>query len=287
MPTMPRKVSLTGVYHVMLRGNNKEKVFIDDLDIRKFLWILGDLKKELNFDIFAYCFMVNHVHLLLREPECGLISKFMQRLECRYVRWHNIKYDRCGHLFQNRFKSEPVESVGYFKTLVRYIHNNPVKAGMCDRAGDYADSSYKYYMADNCADAAIDGAEMMNEWGDRVRVNTDEFASLIDREYVFEVLPPADFERFHDNCPAELAAEESKCIDLSESRVPRVIDEYAFEVMRTLSNCYDGADLLGMGMGKVFEVIRAFRKRGLTFRQIGLFLLKGQSTVRTWVAKAA
>ena len=258
MPTMPRQMSVSGTYHVMLRGNNREKVFIDRLDIKKFLFILGDLKKEYNFNVFAYCFMSNHIHLLLREPECGLISKFMQKLECRFVRWYNAKYDRCGHLFQNRFKSEVVEDLAYFKTLVRYIHNNPVKAGLVSRASDYADSSFRCFFSDN---------------------NT-----LIDREYVFEAIAQPEFAFFHFCPPAP--DEESRCIELGETLKPRVIDEYSFEIMQTLSACYNGAQLLGTGLNRLFECIRQFRMRGLTYKQIGQFLSRSKSTVFKWAMLA-
>lgn len=91
--------------------------------------------------LFAYCLMGNHVHLLLREGAEGL-SSFMKRVGVRYVYWYNWKYQRTGHLFQDRFRSEAVETDEYFLTALRYIYQNPVKAGLCEDIGGYRWSSY-------------------------------------------------------------------------------------------------------------------------------------------------
>ena len=91
--------------------------------------------------LFAYCLMGNHIHLLLREGAEGL-SSFMKRVGVRYVYWYNWKYQRTGHLFQDRFRSEAVETDEYFLTALRYIYQNPVKAGLCEDIGGYRWSSY-------------------------------------------------------------------------------------------------------------------------------------------------
>jgi REP element-mobilizing transposase RayT len=98
--------------------------------------------------IFAYCLMDNHVHLLLQETK-ETISMIIQRISSSYVRWYNAKHKRCGHLFQERFKSEVVENDSYFLTVLRYIHQNPIKAKIVRDMAEYRWSSYNEYIKRN------------------------------------------------------------------------------------------------------------------------------------------
>lgn len=129
MPRNFRTKSKTGIYHVMLRGINKQIIFEGDADKRKFKEVLKERKEICNFQLFSYCLMDNHVHLLLKETEEG-ISDVVKRISSSYALWFNFKYQRCGSLFQGRFRSENVETKDYFLRVIRYIHQNPVKAGM-------------------------------------------------------------------------------------------------------------------------------------------------------------
>ncbi|MCK6208833.1 transposase [Bacillus infantis] len=133
MPRQARKKSMTGIYHVMLRGINKQTIFEDDEDRRRFIYTVLKYKKKYDFDLFAYCLMDNHVHLLLKEKEITL-SDIIKNLSSSYVYWYNTKYDRSGHLFQGRFRSENVETTPYFLKVIRYIHQNPLKAGLARSA---------------------------------------------------------------------------------------------------------------------------------------------------------
>jgi len=148
MPRAARKKSSTGIYHVMLRGINRQSVFLDDEDNEKFLQTLKECKIVSEFELYGYCLMGNHVHLLLKEGKEDLALVF-KRIGARYVFWYNWKYRRTGHLFQDRYKSEPVESDPYFTVVLRYIHQNPIKAGLCGSLGEYKWSSYKEYIHKN------------------------------------------------------------------------------------------------------------------------------------------
>lgn len=139
-----RERSNSGIYHIMLRGIDKRNIFIDDVDREKFINGLIKAKKNGDFDIYAYCLMNNHVHLLIKEKE--EIGKTIKRITVGYVSWYNSKYERTGHLFQNRYKSEPVQTEGYLITVFRYIHQNPMKAGMVNKLEDYKWSSYNQYL---------------------------------------------------------------------------------------------------------------------------------------------
>jgi len=105
-------------------------------------------QKEIGFCIYAYCVMDNHVHILLDTKEKDL-SVIMKGIAVRYASFYNAKYRRVGHVFQDRFKSEPIEDERYVLAVIRYIHNNPVKAGMVENPQEYSWSSYSAYLKKN------------------------------------------------------------------------------------------------------------------------------------------
>jgi len=150
MPRIGRVQSGTGIYHVMLRGINRQDIFEEPEDYWTFIKILSAVQERVEDDlvtktktchVYAYCLMPNHVHLLICEKK-WTIGEVVKSLAASYAFFFNKKYGRLGHLFQDRFKSEPCNDAGYFMTLFRYIHQNPVKAGLVLRAGDYEYSSW-------------------------------------------------------------------------------------------------------------------------------------------------
>jgi REP element-mobilizing transposase RayT len=145
MARTARKKSKSGIYHVMLRGINRQVIFEDDADKEKFLETLKSYKDLNKYKVYAYCLMENHVHLLIEETE-EPIGQFIKRICGSYVYWYNRKYDRIGHLFQDRFKSEVVEDDSYFLTVLRYIHQNPLRAGLVADIEKYRWSSYHNYL---------------------------------------------------------------------------------------------------------------------------------------------
>jgi REP element-mobilizing transposase RayT len=145
MPRYARKKSDIGIFHIMLRGINKQTIFEDDEDRRRFMETIERFKAVSKYEIYGYCLMSNHVHLLLKETE-EAISTAIKRICSSYVYWYNWKYERCGHLFQERYKSEIVENDAYLLTVLRYIHQNPVKAGISKSTQDYKWSSYNEYI---------------------------------------------------------------------------------------------------------------------------------------------
>ncbi|MBQ6202755.1 MAG: transposase [Prevotella sp.] len=151
MPRQKREKSGTGIYHVMLRGINRQDIFEDDEDYLRMLDLLrlqtnrsesqGD-RPSAFCRIYAFCLMSNHVHLLIGE-ESASVGDVVKRIGVAYASYFNRKYGRNGHLFQDRFKSEAVNSLEYFVTLLRYIHQNPVKAGLVSNVADYNWSSWQ------------------------------------------------------------------------------------------------------------------------------------------------
>ena len=145
MPRTSRVRSSLQTYHVMLRGINKQQIFFDEEDYMYFTKLLDRFKQPCGYKLLAYCLMGNHVHLLIREGEES-IGNIFRHIGSAFVYWYNLKYERTGHLFQDRFKSEPVENETYLLTVFRYILMNPVKAGFCQRAESYPYSSAREYL---------------------------------------------------------------------------------------------------------------------------------------------
>lgn len=129
---MPRtaRLDIPGLlHHVILRGIERRPIFQDDQDRAFFLYRFSFLLQETQTDCLAWSLLTNHVHLLLR-PRADKLSSFMRRLLTSYAVTFNLRHKRSGHLFQNRYKSLLCEEESYFLELVRYVHLNPLRAGL-------------------------------------------------------------------------------------------------------------------------------------------------------------
>jgi len=195
MPRSARKKSNTGIYHIIIRGINRQNIFEDDVDKEKFLETINHYKSISSYEIYSYCLMDNHIHLLIKEIE-EPISTSIKRISGRYVYWYNVKYDRCGHLFQERYKSEVVEDEEYFLTVLRYIHQNPVKAGLTKNVGDYKWSSYREYI---------------------------ESAKIVDRDFALDILSPQREKAIREYVEFMNRENQDKCLEYEER--PRVTDD--------------------------------------------------------------
>ena len=132
------------LYHVMLRGNARQTVFYQDAEYRYFEDILAQGLEQFEIVLHAYCWMKNHVHMALQVREKPL-SKLMQNISQRYTWWFNKRHDRVGHVFQGRYKAVLVDKDAYLAELIRYIHLNPVRAGLVTDPMDYPWSSHGAY----------------------------------------------------------------------------------------------------------------------------------------------
>ena len=144
MPRTSRFLSNSKVYHIIFKGIDDQTIFYDDQDRKFFLKQIPITKNEFNYIVYAYCLMVNHVHLVIKCEDDFLASS-MKSLLVRYVNYSNRKYKRKGPLMQNRFKSKNVENQKYFLDLCRYVHRNPESAGIA-LTQNYEWSSYKEYV---------------------------------------------------------------------------------------------------------------------------------------------
>jgi putative transposase len=142
----PSRISYLGAfYHITSRGNEQKAVFKRIRDREKFLEYLESATERYHAVIHAYCLMDNHYHLLLETPS-GNLSKIMAHINGAYTNYFNTKRKRFGHLFQGRYKAILVEAGEYAKELSRYIHLNPVRAGLSELPEDYEWSSHAYYI---------------------------------------------------------------------------------------------------------------------------------------------
>lgn len=149
MARVARRISKTGLYHIVFRGISRQNIFEESQDYEKMLKKIKKVKDEFEYNIYAYCLMSNHAHLFIKEKHERDIVKIMSKILSQYAGWFNRKYLRNGVLFGERYKSEAIEDERYLFSLVRYIHQNPRKAGMVDKLEDYKWSSYNEYINPN------------------------------------------------------------------------------------------------------------------------------------------
>lgn len=238
MPRVSRGKSSTGIYHIMMRGINRQIIFEDNEDYERYLYTIKEYKEKCKYEIYGFCLMSNHIHLLIKEgnEELGIIFR---RIGASYVYWYNWKYKRSGHLFQDRFKSEAIENEAYFLTVLRYIHQNPVKAGIVNDIGKYKWSSYNEYIGEkNICD---------------IKFTLDKF-SMDERTAV------SLFDKF------SILEENSKCLELEEKT--RINDKEAIEIIRKTTGISDLKSIQSYEKEKRNMIIKQIRNNGLSIRQI-------------------
>ncbi|WP_461812019.1 transposase [Faecalimonas sp.] len=144
MPRQRRRKSSTGFYHVIAKGINRERIFNQTREKNYLKKILKNHLQEEKVEIYAYCIMSNHVHLIIKS-ELAALAVFMAKCLAQYAEYYNYKHNRNGHVFQNRFKSECIETERYFWNCVRYIHLNPMKGNNENSYLQYKHSSIREY----------------------------------------------------------------------------------------------------------------------------------------------
>jgi len=216
VPRKPRIKSESGIYHIIMRGINRQTLFEDEADCIKFIKVLERYKDICQYKLFAYCLMNNHLHLLLKEGKEPL-ETVMRRICGSYVFWYNKKYDRIGYLFQDRFKSEPVEDDEYFLTVLRYIIKNPIKAGITNKVKDYKWTNYSDYIEENELTDTDFVLHIFNEASREYAVN--EFIAYINKEDSDECMDIPDKRQLTDNEAIKIIEEYCRvdhCIDLQK-----------------------------------------------------------------------
>jgi putative transposase len=165
------------VYHVIARGNERKAVFRDDRDRQEYLDRLIRCRDRFGVRLLAFCLMGNHLHLAVERGPTNL-SRVMLVLQSAYTQWFNRRHGRVGHLFQGRYKAFLIEKDRYLLALIRYIHRNPLGAGLASRAQDYAWSSDRYYRASR-PPAWLDVERVLPLLGPTRRVATARYRKLM------------------------------------------------------------------------------------------------------------
>ena len=145
MPRYPRFESPTKVYHFINRGVNKKKLFHRPEDFRFYKDLIFEYKERFRIDIYHYCLMINHTHLLLRAEEAVLLSRFAHFIQRRYAYYYCKTYHWSEQVFRKRFISISVENDGQFLECGRYIERNPLDAKLVEKIEDYPHTSYPHY----------------------------------------------------------------------------------------------------------------------------------------------
>jgi REP element-mobilizing transposase RayT len=183
----PLRIEYPGAfYHVTSRGNERKTIFINQRDREKFLSYLESATERYEARIHVYCLMDNHYHLLLETP-AGNLSQIMHHVNGAYTTYVNTKRNRVGHLFQGRYKAILIDADEYAKELSRYIHLNPVRAGITMTPAEYRWSSCKYYTAKKRAPEWLKRHFLLGYFDDKLipamKRYHDFVVSVIDQEY--------------------------------------------------------------------------------------------------------
>ena len=217
--------------HVIEKGNGGQLLFESASDYRKYLLLLQKNCEETNVKICAFCLMENHVHLLTYSDSDSLLL-LMRKLGISYAEYFNRKYDRTGHLFQDRYKSEPIEDERYLLTVFRYIILNPQKAGI-KMAKDYTWSSYKLYN------------------------NPPKF---MDMSLIRELI--GDFEHYEDFIHSD---NDDKCLECGSYRRS---DSWAINEIKKVLGVDNCSAIMSFEKSQRDEAIITLKKMGLSVRQI-------------------
>ena len=126
----------------MVQGINKDSIFNSSRDKKKYLNYINKIQPQYNILIISYCIMPNHSHFLIKSTDIDELSRFMQKLNTKYAIYYNRINNRVGYVFRDRFKLQEITCIEHFYKCIEYIHNNPIKAGMCAKQSEYEYSSF-------------------------------------------------------------------------------------------------------------------------------------------------
>jgi len=182
----PIRVEFPGaLYHVTDRGVDRQDIFFNDEDRKAFLERLRDAHRRYGVVIHGYCLMTNHYHLEIETPE-GKLSQPMQWLNQSYASHVNRRYKRVGPLFQGRFKAVVAESRAYLRLLTRYIHLNPVRAGMVSRPGEHPWSSYRAYLGLRKCPDWLETARTLSRFGQGMSERRRNYKKFVEEDSTVE-----------------------------------------------------------------------------------------------------
>lgn len=173
-------------YHITSRGIRRNPLFGEDDDRYKYLSLLAEVKEKYPFDLQAYCLMTNHTHIQLQTSDFPP-EKIMQTLNLRYAKYFNKKYSYSGHVFDNRYFRELIDSIEYELQVSKYIHLNPLKAGLVKKPEDYLWSSYRIYILQEKNDL-VSSNIILSYFHEPQKFHYDEYIKMDDTPQAFRYL---------------------------------------------------------------------------------------------------
>lgn len=169
--------------HVISRGNNRGAIVRDDWDREQFLRLGAAAALKHRWIVVAYCLMSNHYHLVVRLPHGGL-SEGIQELNSGFARLMNRKHGRLGHLFQQRFHSEPITDDSHLREVARYVPLNPVRAGICADPSGYPWSSYRATVGLDHPRLGLSSACLLELFGRTPELARSAYAAFVSEGHV-------------------------------------------------------------------------------------------------------
>ncbi|MFA5094153.1 MAG: transposase [Candidatus Omnitrophota bacterium] len=187
MPRIKRDIVDGGIYHILNRGHNKDKIFAAPEDYNTFKKIIERYKERFFFDLYHYCIMPNHFHLLIKIANAEDMSRLMKGVCQSYANYYKMKYEHIGYLFQNRYKSILIDDDSYLLECARYIERNPVRAEIVEIISDYRWSSYNYYASGFC-DSLITADPLFGTLADSTTTRRSSYVEYVSKPRPYEAI---------------------------------------------------------------------------------------------------
>jgi len=206
-------------HHVVQRGHNRQVVFAEPADYRRYLETLEEFKDAFGVRVYAFCLMTNHVHLLLAPESAGALGLLMKRLAGRQTQHHNRAEGRRGTLWEGRYKSSPVQSDSYLMACVRYIELNPVRARMVASPEDYFWSSSQRWFARSNPYPWLDPIPFPEEFGTDWTRQSEQYKC-----FLHEAIPEGEWELIRDSVTRCQLTGDSRFVDEVEKILGRRLE---------------------------------------------------------------
>lgn len=284
MARRPRLFAAGLLYHVIVRGNQRQKTFLSDQDYRAYLERLAKYRERYRYNVHAYCLMPNHVHLLLESSDQPL-AKLMQGLQQSYSQYFNLNHRKVGHVFQGRYKAIICAKDEYLLELVRYIHLNPVRAGMVKTPERYRYSGHRAYV-ESKAGHIIDPAKVLRLIGGKAgyqRFVRDGMAEGHKEEY-YEVEDQRFLgaEGFGDRVQGRAGTTKKAP---SKRSIEAIVKQLAKELGVSVDAVRSGER--GWAISKVRTIIAYVmaRRLGYQLKEVASYLHRDMATVATLVSR--
>ena len=278
----PLRIEFDGaVFHVTARGNERRDIVRDDQDRRRWMEWLARVVERYQLDLFSLALLNNHYHLFLETPHGGL-SAAMQTLNGSYTSYFNRRHGRAGHLFQGRFKAILVEREGHYAEISRYVHLNPVRAGLARRPEEYEWSSFRGYYREKWAVDWVNYSRVLGEYGSDAQQARRAYRKFVDEGLQGQVEPPwrdvvhgliLGSERFVAKVRAMVASRpDDRAVPvLRLLRAGPTLEAIAEEVARAYGLVREGLLRPGRGRTEARDVVLYLAREcaGLRLQQIG------------------